>query len=423
MVRRLLLVLLIIGIMIAVSHATEDETLPAPYPVAAYAEDGGLYIFYLQDEPLLIAENPVGDILWQSYAAPVWSPDGQVLAYQSPDSTHQMYHVSMDDLTPQPLLAAADFGTVLTFTLDSQSVIYATFDEWVDANNPVGIEHGTWQQTNLILEQAFLQPDTPHRVIPDSTLATIHEIDLAIGSPFCPNHIISEIESRKIYAQPQFLADTTHGTVGYYGWMSPDTQHTLHIGASSLDVPAMSNVVLSVDNHAIAFIEQNENRIGIVNLVEETVETFEIGQQPEAIAWNGGRYIYYAVQIEGSESLIPDEYWELQQFWYPTACGTINQVAIYQFDTETGASALIYQDNQYTVPWMELSPDGTQLYFSAIPNGEAWRNHMLEDDCKLGDCAEYVLPNLYRLHTSTMQAELLLERVLKSSVNFASPLH
>jgi hypothetical protein len=286
MVHRLFLILSSIWLIIAVSHATEDETLPAPYPIAAYAEDGGLYIFYLEDEPLLIAENPVDDILWQDYAAPVWSPDGQVLAYQAPNNTHQLYYVSLNDFTPQAMLAAADFGTVLTFTLDSQSVIYATNDEWVDANNPPGWDYGTWQETNLILEQAFLQADESHQVIPNSALATIHGVDGTGGAPFCPSDTISFIETRKTFPVPQLLADTPHGIVSYFyytGTLHPH-ESVLHVGDISIPIPASDDIALSADNNAIAFVEQNESRIGIVNLIEETVETFDVGQQPEAIA-------------------------------------------------------------------------------------------------------------------------------------------
>lgn len=119
----------------------------------------------------------------------------------------------------------------------------------------------------------------------------------------------------------------------------------------------------------------------------------------------------YSVRIEGEESLILDDEWRAyHQFDYLSCWEYINTVELYQFDTQTQTEALIYSGVAHSIPWLMVVDGG--LYFTVVPNGEAWREQMVNEACEVAECLEMLMPNLYYLDAETLNVDLVLEGVL-----------
>ncbi|MEQ8675889.1 MAG: hypothetical protein RLP44_01740 [Aggregatilineales bacterium] len=411
------LILLVICQMQIMGQDNPIERLP---PIAAYQTDGGLYVFNVTEDPILILRNDVNSLILDVGTTPIWSTNGELLAYQEIGNETVLYLISIDDLSIQQRVSDLDYDSILNFTIDNENLLYSTFGEWYDASNPPNVDYGVWRQRKLLIEE-FSIPSMTRREILTHSLPTVHEASFDGGGNLgllCPSYGMSIIESRSTFLTPLILADTPYGILTYFDNPDPQSSSRLAIGPTTLVVPAMTSAFLSTNYEQIVFKIGYEFQIGMVNLSTQQTELFELSHIPEALISDGERYFYYSVRIEGDEPLIPDAYWENDQFWYLACNEYINQVAIYRFDIETQEETRLYISDNFSIPWMTLSPNGQELYFTTIPNGQIWRDAMLDNDCALQECIEYLFPNLSRLNLESLQSEVLLENVLKPVINF-----
>lgn len=398
--------------------AQSEPTNPV-LPIAAYQTDGGLYVFNLEDTPILVSgtESDARPSIFN--ASPVWSPDGGYLAYQETEYSGDLYISSIDDPTLQEHVANLDHGSMLTFTMDSQNLIFSTFGEWEPAANPPGIENGTWLQSTPLLESYSIHDFTVHE-IPASTFPIIHEIYFGQRDDIyftCPSYGIKITESRETQFTPVILEDTPYGIVTAFNHPEQEDTSRVEIGATILDTPLITYATATSNNEQIVFKVGDQTQVGIINLPTEQIELYDLSYIPEAIVGDGEHYIYYAVRIESEVRIIPRDVVS-PQIWYLSCDEYINEVAIYRFDTRTHEETLLYTSDNYAIPWMSLSPDGEDIYFTVIPNGEIWLEALLEDECMWQECEEYLFPDLYRLNTTTLQSDLILNDVLKPVINF-----
>ena len=394
--------------------ADNDLVIPMP-PIAAYQADGSLYIFWDNQAPVLVAEDVLPSI---DTGPPVWSHTGAYLAYQADDK--RVVVVQTDDLAVVTQVQTT-FASRFTFRRDDGGLLYSTLGLWEPASNPQGFDTGTWQAAGLEVHQVALS-DAVDTGLVQAGLPLIHEVDLMAYDSLglmCPPSVLALLESRWTLTSPLLIADTPAGLVTFYNQSTEYTyQPELKIGESAILTPLFANAQMTHNGMQVIFAMAEQPALGVVDVTTGVIRQYATDSITQAVAGDGEGALYYAAQLQGTDSILSAADWVNITPGFIGCDETRNEAAIYRLDAQTGAIQQIYIGAHHSIPWMQLSPNGEYLYFTALPDGTAWRDAMLQQSCHQPDCDEQMLPDVYRLAINTGQTELVLSGVLKPAINF-----
>ena len=386
--------------------------------IAGYDFDANLAIWGLDESRVMLTQyGHIWEIIYHNpprqAAVQTWSNDGSMLAFLEPVVGSQYTTTRIDiydlrDNSIQKINADAVQGTPLIFSQDDQQIYYFAFGEAEDAPTPEGMT-GTWQQFPLLLNSVGIEMNAQQQAVLDEPISHIFA-GMFGGGGICEIDLFAQSEVRDYrYFLPDFFAETPFGLLAYY-------EDTLMFDMQSVDITGFSHFALSND-HARLIAVEDETKITLIDLETLATQSYETDTPIESVTWNGGDYAHYTTVEYGSE-LITDDDWELLDMWYSSCGATINTITIHRLDLETGEQQAIYTEAFSAINRMALAPDGNVLYFSALPNGEAWLDNQVNNNCDVDNCITDLMPSVYRLDLETGEADMVFESVLKATFNF-----
>jgi hypothetical protein len=321
-----------------------------------------------------------------------------------------------------PLLVAPDPYTALTITFspDGNAIVYAT----LDAQNPsLPSSDPNTALANLIVYERALGLALDGPMNPARLLGRLpFGIGCGGGSPYPGDTAYN----REIgYGGRSYrLEVTSYGLLYTANCAGTTTLLADPEAGTSVEVgDGLSQAALSPDGERVAGVSEG-GRLQIVTL--ETLDSVleDTEDVPSRVAWatDGSGRLYYSTRIV-AEPIPVGENQALGSMGFNDGVRAYD-TAIYVLDPETGATELIYEGYHYDIGRLLPAPDGT-LFFSAIPNGDAWVEAISDGSADIGEDSfdvwlrEYFAVELYALGEDG-EAVLLGENLNGAALNIAA---
>jgi hypothetical protein len=385
-------------------------------PIAAYGIDQHLWLYQDGQDPKRVTEAS-SRIREDSPLDLAWSADGTRLAYRSSEGYLSVLDITDDSITnmigfPFDILPFA-------FTMDSKGILFAVDGGAYGSAGP-------WY-VNIIARDVETGLERPE----GSTIvehSSGYGADFAFYSP--PTRVVGE-ESGWHISGSRFLEDTPFGILhsspeglqldgetiwpNSYAVLSPDRRRIL-----------THNV--EVNGNSISYLDS----IAILDLASQEATTVETDSEPSLLAWGGNDVIFYSsgeslrdlyeeLSDEEKEKFKDKVGNELDPYWPPHL--SYNQVSIHQLNLADGSEQIVYQAEAYTVGRLMPAPDGSEVYFSTIPNMDVWLENTVksESDCNYYECIRPLFPpSLYRLDLVSGRVDLIGVGLYRATVNFGA---
>jgi hypothetical protein len=300
-----------------------------------------------------------------------WSPDGSQLVFSAPtdSGTLSLYSVAVGG-APVLLTENAFDGTTFDISPDGQSVVYARVTGESSAEYipfdilSVPIEGGA---SEVVGTAGFGAGCGGGSLFPGDTM--LWRDTHGIGSP-------------------GFFELTASGLVYgdvCAGLLRADLQtgFVLPLG------PNYSGAVLSDDGTKIAarMYDEGSSSFRPVVIHLETGETtfLTTAQQPERLAWGPTGELFYTTQ-EDTGVIVPGT--DGEAFANQGFIGgmPVYEVAIHRLTLSPLSDEEILRVPGYTISRLDVAPDNSAIFFTTVPNGEAWADAVMNQ----GDIEDFV---------------------------------
>lgn len=398
---------------------TEEATAPVTVglPELAAVSGDSLGLFNINPDGTLAtrASIPgVGAEVGPAIDDITWSPDGQVLAYTllDPDFSASLYVT--DTTGSEPVLLATDLYYLMpvTFTPDSTQVIYAK----------VSTEPQTTQDQTVNVFRQALAANATAELIGTFAFGT----GCGGGSPF-PGDSVYQWEAGYsgnaliLELTPTGLLHSTNCTGSGTVLMNLETGESVEVGTN------LARVDVSPEGMRAAGLSMGDNpTIGTLTVVDlGTLAVTPLGAvaQPDQLAWGPDGNIYYSARTP-SGAVVPGT--DVETFINMGFEGglPVNTVSIHKVDLAATTDSEIYTGDAYAIGRLFVAPDNQWLYFSQIPNGEAWAQAILDGTITAQSPAsasfDLFAPSLNRLSLSGGNTELVGANLVKATLNDAA---
>lgn len=152
------------------------------------------------------------------------------------------------------------------------------------------------------------------------------------------------------------------------------TRIDLQTGAMT-DLGGYVRSVLSDDGTRIAAMQVNADQsqtLTIIDLATNTVIPLGTAAVPDFVTWGPNGDLFYSTH-EVTGQIIPGSDSPTLQIFTGQAAGVVlNMVAIHRVDLTAATDSEIYRADGYEIRRLDVSPDGSGVFFTTIPNGDAW---------------------------------------------------
>lgn len=291
---------------------------------------------------------------------PVWSPDGQHLAFTVNNGGATL--MLTDRSGSAPITLAQNIASLpATFSADSSQVIYAVEGASEEiTTSPGGI------------------PELPVRVFaqdlsPSATPTQIGEFGFGVGcgggSPF-PMDLVYNVEAgfggralTFIRTDYGILYSTTCAGIGL-GLLDTATGESVLLSSDA------SRATLSPDGTRVAAVRGTT--LVVLDLASGGQQSVATQTAPDQLAWANNSALYYSARylmesplpLSSEEAQAINARYGLPADGVPQYMVSIAQVGL------SGGESQVYREPGWAVGRMFVS--GGSLYFSLVPNGEAW---------------------------------------------------
>lgn len=286
--------------------------------------------------------------------AMAWSPDGAHLAFTLSVGNGLSLMLAGQGGGGAVTLAGNIGYLPVTFSSDSSRVIYTVVDS-VDG-----------AARSLQVMSQPLNPDAPAEQLGMVTFG----VGCGGGSPF-PMDGVYNIEAG--FGGGGLIFELTDHGLLYstncagqgLALLNTETGENRALG------DGLSRVTLAPDRSRFAAVRGNSIIVG--NLADGSQNAFSVGASPDQLAWDGANSIYYSVRTLRPEPLpLSPEEADIMATLFNTPPDSVPQysVSIQRLDLNSGGDSNVYNGPGWAVGRMFTS--GGTLYFSLVPNGEAW---------------------------------------------------
>jgi len=354
-----------------------------------------------------------------------WTPDGQRLLFLAASPGAAGYSLMMADGQGGAAVAIADnlMYMPVTFLPDGR-VVYATPGDMGPAQDQSQLP----QMTVSVYAQALDAGAAPQKIadIPFGT-------GCGGGSPF-PMDAIYSMDAGFMGNELTFQM-TSRGLL--------HSVSCIGIGLALLDVPSgqttgvdagLARAAMSPDGTrfaAVNFLEfPAQAELVIVDLATLTITSVPASQKVDQLTWGSDGALYYSVREQLPEPLaIAPE--QMQAMVDAGRLGPDSQipryrVALYRLDPATGQESLLFEtDRAWAIG--RLFTAGSALYFSLIPDAQAWIEGLLATPVDMESRAGFlqeqsmVAPALYRLPLTGGTPEPVYENITAATPRPAGP--
>jgi hypothetical protein len=186
------------------------------------------------------------------------------------------------------------------------------------------------------------------------------------------------IENFSINANPPFFEVTAYGLVFSASCANRGlTRVDLQTGAITELGGDYARSVLSDDGTRIAAIQlspadRSQQILTIIDLTTNTVMPLGAAAPPDFVTWGPNGDLFYSTH-EVTGQIIPGSDSPTIQTYTGQAAGVVlNMVTIHRIDLTAATDSEIYRADGYEIRRLDVSPDGSGVFFTTIPNGDAW---------------------------------------------------
>lgn len=343
----------------------------------AAVHDGQLVIIedFTTATPQII---PVMEVIF-GQISPVWSSDGQWLAFKNfvsqADGYNPLETIYVTDGGSEPIaLVTAEIisGMPISWSQDNSQIIYAAYDGPVESRNFT--EDGA---TVALL----------YGIAPEANAQPVQIGSFAIregcggGSPYPADWLYSqETELRGTRAILQLTPSGLVHTAACAGNLTSvtnlETGETTLIGRENVQ-----HAVVSPDGTQVAGTE--DGQIVIYDLPTGSIEYVQPAAEPDQLAWGFDGALYYSSRIENRDLMTGLDAGQQAVVTQFTGATTIPayEASIYRL----GSDEPIFSGDYYAVGRMALLPDNSGMVFSITENMDAWVNGIADGTFDFSD--------------------------------------
>lgn len=388
--------------------------------LAALLNNETLTLFNIEPSFALAEQSPVETFATEIGPAVyslTWSPDGRYLAYTVLED-EDAYSLYLTDIAgSEPTLLADDlyFPLPVTFSLDSSEVLYPVAGS--DAAVP------TEQGVTVNVFSQGLTPDAQRVLRSTFTFG----VGCGGGSPYPGDAVYWQdagFNGRGLVFEntPYGIVHSTNCTGSGTALLNPDTDETVELGTD------LSRVDVAPDGRRLVGVrvEDMATNAGVLTLVDlATLDLTPLGAvaQPDQVAWAGPTQIYYSARTPTGD-IAPESDSEALAAAGMSEGVPVYALALHRVDLEATTDAEIWTGAGYAISRLYAAPDGSGLYFSVVPNGEAWVEALnagtLDTSSPQAEHEAFFYPTLYRLAPETGDVETLGEALLNPTFNDAA---
>lgn len=334
---------------------------PNPLPPLALANGEALIFYYVDAPPVIIAER------YSDHYGAAWNAAGDLLAYQL-DAANARTNIYVSDGERSRLLVNAFVtpGFALSWSPTGDEVIFPI--------NVRGTENGVWVEVYALgLESGAL----PRKLAGFEFMS-----GCGAGSYFPATWRYWE-ETHTVGSRP-LLQLTRYGLL--YGVTCDGSDTTLldlnSDHATLLAGGGLSHVSIAPDGRHIIGLQAG--RLLLIDLA--TLESKELPtvMPPDQLAWGAKGDIFYSARA------MQENLWNGLSIQKRAAIRgglgddldliPIYETYLYHLDTHTGTATLLYTGDAFAIGRMAATADGQTLFFSQIPNLNAWANALIEGE-------------------------------------------
>ncbi|MDX2139928.1 MAG: hypothetical protein SF123_17715 [Chloroflexota bacterium] len=302
----------------------------------------------------------------QRYGELVASPDGRYLAFAAYDTEYARTLVVYDRVSDEFFTVASSisFGVPFSFTQNNE-LVYAVDGAFV--TNAEGRE--------VMQLQVHIQP------LPMTDAPTIIPVEYGVGcgggSPLPTSNLYSS-ETYSLGGSHLVLALTPFGLV-YSADCTGGRTVVQSLEEATVSIYDLSRAIISPDGTCVAGIAMRLNEptpleISVLDLTNDNLTTFTVDATPDQLAWNAtGSGIFYSVRA--FDTLLNYEGEALSRIEAVLGEGTALErytVNLFALDLSSGTNSLIYNGDGYAIG--RILPTDSGVYFSVVPNIDAWTN-------------------------------------------------
>lgn len=348
-----------------------------------------------------------------------WSPDGSRLVFLSPRSNMEnpvldLFSVNADGSGAVMLTEQLFFGLPFDISADGQFVYYA---------KPGGDVPGLDPEEVVVTFSIFRVPITGGTS--EFVAASVYGPPGCGGGSSFPGDTLVNSES-------DYGANRTFFELTDFGLIY--TSNCTGTGLSKIDLAtgefsiinlSFGRAVLSDDGSRVATImvapDGSDPVLTIVDLATLNVMPLGAVGVPDQLAWGPDGDIFYSTHeptgrlVAGSDSDAFD-----------TIIGAIGgiqerEVTIHRVNLTAATDTEIYRTVAYRIGRMDVSPTGDAVFFSTIPNGEAWVNAINSGiEITQDNVLDYFPVTLTRLELATSGAAVLAPDLEQFTLNDAA---
>lgn len=375
-------------------------------------EDGGLRV---------VAEIfDAGDEFYPTIMDIAFSPNGDFLTFTARNNEGRvsLYVQPLDNNVPSgdPVEWAQDlhYAMPVTFTTDGLSVIYA---------KPGDTTQPSPEEVVNVYVHPLNSEGTP------SLVGTFNfGTGCGGGSPF-PGDALINIEAgygrrgSVFEMTPYGLVYSTNCTGSGTALMNLENGQSVPVGTN------LSRVRVSPDQKQLVGItdEQQGFGNGVITVVDLTagLALTPLGAvaQADQLAWGPDGDIFYTTYRETGEIIPGSDQAPFTDMGYQSGV-PLYDVTIHRIDLSAATDAEIYSGDAYSIGRILITPDGTDLFFTSIANGEAWAQNLATsegvDTSTREQVAEWFGPTFNRLDLMTGQVAQFADSLLMPTLNHAA---
>jgi dipeptidyl aminopeptidase/acylaminoacyl peptidase len=388
----------------------------APMPPLAVVQNNSVWLYGFSDQPQLITGGAARD-----YSNLVWSPDGAFLAFIARDENYNPNLMLYDRMTGSLIPVSSDIadGFSVQFTYDSSQLVFVKDDP----NSQPGPD--------------YMMDFFTYNLVPGATPVQTGMFKFGVGcggrSPFSRDWRYTA-ETEGLGGFHLVLNVTPFGLV-----------HSMDCGGSQtglLNLQTGEDVLLgqldraavSADRTKVAGItdltgDRTNEQLVVVDLQTRVSTPLATSDTPDQVAWaaTGSSELFYSTR-HMTDRTLPFDAGGMQRILSVLGESTpINlwEVSLHRFDVENTTDTELYRTVAYAVGRMIPTPDGKDLIFSQIPNGENWFRALAKGTLDMStpdwevQSLNLVQVQLFRLPVAGGEAQLIGTDLNQAALNIA----
>lgn len=340
----------------------QPTTLPE---VAAYNGDTLSMFDYANGALTRVGDAATAANIFYSALPMKWSPDGSHLVFLSPRPNTESIVLDLYSVVPggSPVLLAeqAFYGMNFEISADGQSVLYAKDGGMGDV-----------PALNAIPFNIFTVPigGGASQMVGAATFG----IGCGGGWPF-PGDTLYHRDA-DYQANPVFFELTAAGLIF--------SSNCTGVGLSVIDLQTgevsvlgetYGRAVLSDDGTKLAALTVEPGSVAgvltIINLTTNEVMPLGAVGQPDQLTWGPNGDIYYTTREATGQSIPGTDSDAFAPLGFQGGL-PLYEVTIHRVDLTAATDTEIFRTSGYVISRLDVSPDGSGLFFTTVPNGEAW---------------------------------------------------